>query len=135
MTTTTNLEAQVVYFALKNIFRSGIVAEKWSYVCIPITMNHLQKSTPTLPDNYTENFDETMRQFLGFLSGLYDQGGDMEGWYDSFVVCAFLHANGFFPSYRKAHSIEGPAGDKSTDGVRARVIQVRELYEHFEEPK
>lgn len=79
MTTSTRLEAQVVYFALKSTQRSGIVAENWAYVCLPITIEHL-KMAPTLPDNMIESFDETMRKFLGYLSGLYDQGGDMEGW-------------------------------------------------------
>lgn len=81
MNTSTTLEAQVVYFAFKSNQRSGNAADYWAYVCLPITIDHLEVAAPTLPDNITENFDETKRQFLGYLSDLCDEGGAMEGWY------------------------------------------------------
>lgn len=47
--------------------------------------------------------------------------------------CACMHANWFFsflPTYRKIHSIEGPTGNPKLDGIRAKVIQARELHEY-----
>ena len=37
-----------------------------------------------------------------------------------------------FTSLRKVYSIEGPVGNPSTDGVRAKVIQVQEWREDTE---
>lgn len=43
----------------------------------------------------------------------------------------------FFPFsyYRKAHSIEGPTGHPTIDGIRAKVIQAREQAHSIEGPK
>lgn len=84
MITPLRVEAQVVYFDLIRTSQSGVVTENWSYLCLPITRDHLE-TAPILPDNCMENFDETQRKFLGYLKGLYDEGGDMAGWYDSLV--------------------------------------------------
>lgn len=80
MITSTRLEAQVVYFDLRRPLGSGFFAENWTYFRIPISIDHL-KVAPTLPKNCEEYFDEKQRQLLGYLSGLYGKGGDMEGWY------------------------------------------------------
>ena len=148
MITSTRLEAQVVYFDLKRPLGSGFFAENWTYFCIPITIDHL-KIAPILPHNCEEYFDEKQRQFLGYLSGLYGKGGDMEGWYGvNLLFCALFFFFFFFLfffyfffffffwmlmnfcfSYRKVHSIEGPKGNQFLEGAQARVIQVRELHQ------
>lgn len=99
MNAPTRLEAQIVYFAQKSNARSGNIADNWAYVSLPITIDHTQIDTPTLPDNIVENFDETKRQFLGYLSDLCEEGGAMGGWYLNVAVhvlfCPFLYANVF----------------------------------------
>lgn len=59
---------------------SAKAADNWAYVSVPITTDHIAINKPTLPDNIEENFDETKRQFLGYLSDLCAEGGVMHGW-------------------------------------------------------
>lgn len=80
MNAPTKLEAQIVYFAYQGNSGSGKAADSWAYVSVPITTDHIAINKPTLPDNIEENFDETMSQFLGYLSDLCAEGGVMHGW-------------------------------------------------------
>lgn len=93
MIISTRMEAQIVYLDLKKTtLKSGAVTENWTYCRLPITTDRL-KFAPTLPDNCrAANFDETERDFLCYLRRLYGKGGDMDGWYDSFLV----HLHVFF---------------------------------------